>query len=72
MSLFMLFSLIAMAREAHIHCVWLWEAWRFSGVRVVAVGAIALRARMLNFRGLDVFRLLVMTSDAKRFRIFFC
>jgi hypothetical protein len=72
MRLFVLFSLIAVATEADIHCVGLREAWRFSGVRVVTVGAITLRARMLNFRGLDVLRLLVVAGNAKSLRILFC
>ena len=40
-------------------------------MRVVAIGAITLRAGMLNFCGLDVLSLLVVASDAKRLRIFF-
>jgi hypothetical protein len=64
MSLFVLFSLIAMATQADINCVWLREAWRFTSMRIVAVGAIALRAWMLNFRRLDVLRLLVVARNA--------
>ncbi len=37
----------------------------------MAVGAITLRARVLNFRGLDVLCLLIVTGDAKCLRIFF-
>lgn len=67
--LLVLLSLVSMARKADIHGVRLREARAFAGVRIVAVDAIALRARVLNLGGLDLLGLLFVAAEAECFRI---
>ncbi len=61
-----LFRLIAMAGQASGHRIRLHETRRFAGMRIVAVGAIALRSRMLHFRVLDLLGLVGVAGDAER------
>src|SRR5208337_2349821 len=59
-----LLRLLAVTAQANRHRVRLGEARRAAGVRVVAVGAIARRARMLHLRLLDLLSLVGVASDA--------
>lgn len=60
----------AMATKAHIDRVRLRQSRLRTGVRIVAIGAVTQRAGMLNFRRLNVLRLVVVAGDAKRLCIF--
>ena len=61
-----LIGLVAVASQAGLHWIRLQEARRLSSVRIVASGAVALRSRMLHFRGIDRLRLLVVAGHAQR------
>src|SRR5271169_5728013 len=64
MRLLALLRLIAVTTQANRNRVRLGERWRAAGVRIVAVGAIARRARMLDFRLVNLFGLVGMAGDA--------
>ncbi len=72
MGLLALFRLIAVAGQAGADWIGLHESWRVSGVRIVAVGAISRRARMLHFRFFDLLGLIGVASNAKFFRRRLC
>jgi hypothetical protein len=63
-----LLRLIGVATQADIDRVRLLEAGRITGMRVVAVGAIASRTWMLNLCFLDLFGLLGVAGDANLLR----
>src|ERR1035438_5312177 len=64
MQLLALVRLIAVTAQASGNRVWLGESRRAASVRVVAVGAISRRARMLDFRLRDLISLVGVAGDA--------
>ena len=63
-----LLGLIRVAGEARIHRIRLHKSRGLARMRIVAVGAIARRARMLHFGRSNLFRLLIVAGDAQVFR----
>ena len=61
--LVLLLGLIDVTIQADVDGIRLGESRRPSGMRVVAIGAVALRARMLKFRFLNFVGLVRVTSD---------
>lgn len=59
-----LVRLLAVTAQANRNRVWLGESGRAAGVRIVAVGAIAGRARMLHLRLLDLLGIVGVAGDA--------
>ena len=59
----LLLGLIDVTIQADVDGIRLGESRRPSGMRVVAIGAVALRARMLKFRFLNFVSLVRVTSD---------
>ena len=57
-----LIGLIAVAGQAGIDWIWLYEARALAAMRVVARDAFARSARMLHFRRLDLFALIFVTG----------
>ena len=64
-----LLCLLGVAAQANGHRVWLGKARRVAGVRIVAVGAVTHRARMLNLGLLDLLGLLRVTGYAERLSV---
>src|SRR5690242_6795724 len=63
--LFELCGLVAVAAQAGIDRIGLYEAWRLAGVRIVASDTFALGTRMRHFCLIDFFSLLGMAGDAE-------
>ncbi len=69
MGFLVLFSLISVAAQANVDCVGLRKSWRLSSMRIMTVGAVSLRAGMLNFGAFNLLCLLIVASKAERFRV---
>ena len=66
-SLVLLVGLIHVTIQANVDPIRLWKRARLAGVRVMTVGAIALRSGMLELGLLDLVRLIGMAANAKVF-----
>lgn len=65
MRFLMLFSLIGVAAQAHVHRIRLWKSGRLTSVRIVARGTVAGCAWMLHLCLLYLFSFVGMTGDAQ-------
>jgi len=61
-----LICLLAVTAEASINRIGLWETWRLAGMRVVTVRAVSRRTWMLDWRLLDLLRLLLVAGNTDR------